>query len=83
MKVWKVDIEDLSHLGGPMGTEYTTSLGSEVFASPEKLLVFLNDELKGSRLEGHFKLDMIKYIKKEKYFDCNWIGFKIEVKEIL
>jgi hypothetical protein len=35
-KIFILECEDLSHLGGPMGTEYTTPVFTEIFSSVKK-----------------------------------------------
>lgn len=63
-------MEDLSHLGGPMGTEYTTPIGTELFKNEQDAINFLKKESKG-------QLDELTKLKKSQYFDCRWIGFNI------
>jgi hypothetical protein len=71
--VWKVDMEDLSHLGGPMGSEYTTPLGSKVFKSDTDAIDFINRKI--TRKSSYWPVMKIKH---KDYFDCGWIGFRIE-----
>jgi hypothetical protein len=74
LKLWKVDIEDLSHLGGPMGTEYVTPLGSKIFRTKLEAINFIKARTKGNTTP--------KDIQDGDFLDCRSIGFRISEENI-
>jgi hypothetical protein len=73
--IWKVEMEDLTHLGGPMGSEYVTHMGTEQFLEETDVIAFLKKKSDG-------QLNHLTSLKKEQYFDCKWIGFKVSYVEV-
>lgn len=75
MIIWKIEVEDLTNLGGLMGTEYVTSLGTQLFKTEQEAITFMNKKSKN-------QLKHITKLKVKGYFDCRWIGFRYS-KEVL
>jgi hypothetical protein len=51
MDVYNLTCEDASHLGGPMGTEYTTHVFTKPFTTLQKAKDYAKKYHKGSKLE--------------------------------
>ncbi len=66
VKIYMLTCEDASHLGGPMGTEYTTTMWNKLFNSVELAKKHAEDftKQKGdwSREEGYWSWDAGAYI---------------------
>ena len=77
MKVWEVTIEDLSHLGGPMGTEYITVINTKLFGTRAAAIKWIK------------KRPAFKWFTKDKfkstddYWDCAYEGYRLRAKEVL
>ena len=65
-----VEMEDLSNLGGPMGTEYTESLGTRMFSSRAKAVSFCRKLAE----KGMVK---IPTFNQDRLYDCGYIGLKL------
>lgn len=70
--VYMLLIEDLSHLGGPMGSEYTTEVSNTPHATPESALAKAKKFYRGT---WDKKWDAI--LKRGTYVDASSYGFKI------
>lgn len=69
---WKVTSEDLTHLGGPMGTEYTTVNWVKVFSSKDKALSYIRKDY-GKELRDPYS------IKGERArWDLGYVGYTLE-----
>jgi len=73
--MWRVEVEDLTHLGGPMGTEYTTTTATKMFSTIEKAIIWIEKQV---ILSGH-KPSEVLYINKPdlKSWDCGYIGYSL------
>ena len=68
MKIYILTCEDASHLGGPMGSEYTTPVETEIFKSLKSAQAYAegkhwNDDSEWmSHRDGHWSADVLAYI---------------------
>ena len=78
MKVYIVEEEDLTHLGGPMGSEYTTSMGTKAFGTKEAVIEYLKAETGGMCCPK----DICNNERKQSVFDCGSVGYIVNEQEI-
>lgn len=69
--LWKVLKEDLTHLGGPMGTEYTTTIWEKYFATRPEAMAAIEKDAKKEKVRE------MPDLKKGTYWDCAWVGYGI------
>jgi hypothetical protein len=83
--VYMVKKEDLTHLGGPMGSEYTTTILTKIFSSKELAIKWIEKDAKKTRPDV-LKEDWI--ISKRKSYPNSWfndllsIGYNIRKVKI-
>jgi hypothetical protein len=63
MTVYAAKAEDLTHLGGPMGSEYTTTSSLGLFTTASKAMACCAEHYRRTRPEGI--LHFYKYSKTE------------------
>jgi hypothetical protein len=71
--LWMVTKEDLSHLGGPMGSEYTTTIWEKYFATEKEARAAIEKDMKKEKVDP----DNDAWEKKT-YWDCRWVGYGIK-----
>lgn len=77
MNAFKFIVEDLSHLGGPMGTEYTTVIDTEIALSWEGAVKLFEKGLREFRGRGApAKMDRPPVLGK--FYDFGGVGFVIK-----
>jgi hypothetical protein len=85
-KVWKVTKEDLSHLGGPMGSEYTTTILTKLFSEKEKAIEWIKKDMKKEKREEHFEkpTSRNKSLKTSihLYWDCLHVGYSLDKDKV-
>lgn len=69
MYIWQVTVEDLSNLGGPMGTERVVPIRSKSFVSKTKANAWI---LKDAKKRGVTPFKMCY-----NYKDCGSIGYDL------
>ena len=72
MKIWVVAIDDLSHLGGRMGTEYTTSVSKKYFKTRKRASEYLK-----RCLGKHNNTNPEPYRPEQISYDCGNRGYDI------
>jgi hypothetical protein len=78
-KLWKVEVEDLSHLGGPMGSEYTTTIDIKWFKTYEGAFEWMKKDAKKRKAKNSDD-GWEPYIneKNHKTWDCLSIGYDFQ-----
>jgi len=73
--MWDVEISDLSHLGGPMGTEYMISMGHKLFTTKEKAITWVEKEI---IKHGHEPSKTLYTNEPDhKTWDCGYVGYSL------
>lgn len=85
-EVWKVLKEDLTHLGGPMGSEYTTPILTKLFSKKEKAIEWIKKDMKKEGREDSFEkpTSTNKSLKTSKhlYWDCLHVGYSLDKDKV-
>lgn len=75
--IYSLTAEDLTNLGGPMGTEYTETMWIKYFTSKEKAKKYAEKHFKGS----------LKWIKNEdggvRTPDMGWVMYYINLIKVV
>ncbi len=81
MEIYKLLIEDATHLGGPMGTEYTTPILRKSFIKQEKAIDFANKWMRKETKDKDYKIDF-KRDRNRIYSDERFVIVTIEKEKV-
>lgn len=80
MEIYEAEAEDLTHLGGPMGTEYTTGYYLGLFGSEALAKGAAQKHWTGNKQKGTLK--WLKEGKSWRTEDLGWIMYHVKVRKI-
>lgn len=81
-RVWELEIEDLTHLGGPMGSEYTTTVSVQLFKTEKQALAAAKDDHRRRFKNQEPFPDVYIDTPERKTYDAMSVGYVIRCRNV-